>query len=165
VYTCRIHGCGFIFLVRAVESTIPSSLKKIRPAVWYYQTDGPSRSEAFRNNKNGAENGGFVATAVPINTSPKIEQYQRNNQPPPELSTTCLDEIRRIDLIISVLRFGPFGFVATIASTNPISPIDVTHRLILDYRRTICMKLDEVESSKHLPSRNCLFLSALPLQR
>jgi hypothetical protein len=35
--------------------------------------DGLSRSEAFQNNKNGAENGSFMAMAVPMNTSPQIK--------------------------------------------------------------------------------------------
>jgi hypothetical protein len=64
--------------------------------------DGPSRSEAFQNNKNGAENGGFVVTAVPMNTSPQIEQYQRNNEPQSELSVNCLDESQQTDLILLV---------------------------------------------------------------
>jgi hypothetical protein len=61
----------------------------------------------------------------PMNTSPQIEQYQRNNQPHPELlSTTCLDESRQIDLILLVLWFGPFGFMVMIASTSPLSLIE-----------------------------------------
>jgi hypothetical protein len=60
-----------------------------------------------------------------MNTSPQIERYKHSkNQPQPELSMTYLDESWRIDLIVSVLRFGPFGFVAMIASTSPFSPIE-----------------------------------------
>jgi hypothetical protein len=59
-----------------------------------------------------------------MNTSSQIKQYQRSNQPQPELSRTNLDESRQIDLILLVLWFGPFGFVAMIASTSPFSPIE-----------------------------------------
>jgi hypothetical protein len=45
-----------------------------------------------------------------------MKQYQRNNQPQSELSTTYLDESQKIDLILSVLWFGPFGFAAMTAS-------------------------------------------------
>jgi hypothetical protein len=66
--------------------------------------------------------------AFPMNTSPQIEQYQHNNQPQPELSTIYLDASWQIYLILSVLWFGPFGFVVMIASTSPFSPIEQHRR-------------------------------------
>jgi hypothetical protein len=61
-----------------------------------------------------------------MNTSSTIEPHQPNNQPQPDLSMTYLDENRQIDLILSVFynAIGQIGFVATIASMSPFSPIE-----------------------------------------
>jgi hypothetical protein len=54
--------------------------------------------------------------AVPMNTSPQIEQYQCNNQPQPELFVNCLDESRRTDLTLSVFVLPCRTSIASVSS-------------------------------------------------
>ena len=65
----------------------------------------PTVEHRFETTTTDAENGGFMATTVPMNTSSTLEPHQPNNQPQPELSTTYQYESWLIDRILSVLRF------------------------------------------------------------
>jgi hypothetical protein len=97
-----------------------------------------------------------VATAVPMTTFSRIVQCQRNNQPQPDLYTTFLDE--KSDELTLFYRF--YGLALSDSWRRLLlrapflqwNDIDVTHRLRLYYLRINWMKLDEVESSRHLLS-------------
>jgi hypothetical protein len=82
------------------------------------------------NNNDGAENGGFVATTVPMNTSPWTDPHQSNNQPQPamyDLRSGWESANWPCSILFTILHnaMEHFGFMATTASMSTFPPIEL----------------------------------------